>query len=874
MIPRATYRLQFHRDFPFASGAELAPYLERLGISHVYSSPILTARPGSLHGYDTIDHGAINPELGGETGFAALSATLRRHGMGIVLDIVPNHMAVGGSGNGIWLDVLAFGKESRFAHWFDINFQPPAGELSEKLLLPFLGSSYGDVLKSGELTIVETDGPTDFAIRYFDHVFPIRPADCVAIRQHGLAAYESPEDLGRLLDSQHYRLAGWRSANDRLNWRRFFDVTELAALSIEHADVFEAVHRIPLRLYAEGLIDGLRVDHVDGLSDPPSYCRHLRARLDELAPQRPAGGDRAYLIVEKILAPGEELPASWQVDGTSGYEFMNMVSALQHDPAAAVPLGFLWRSLTDRTASFETEEDVARREILHRNFWGQLEDLAVRLKAHAETTRPGSDLTQPSFMRAIAEIVAALRVYRSYRGRADGEPWEPAFRKALATARRKVFQDAPAFDVIEQLTAPDAADHEQRHEILRRLHQLSAPVAAKAVEDTAFYRYGRLLSRNDVGFSPAQFSVTGDEFQAWIGARVRDCPNGMLATATHDHKRGEDARARLAVLSEIPDLWAGQVEEWWRLNGPLRPPGLAPDDEYLLYQTLVGCWPMQDGERRQFGALHERLRNWQLKAIREAKLRSHWLAQDESYEGIAGEFLAALLDPERSSAFLSSFSTFIDSIAPAGALNGLTQAALRCLVPGLPDLYQGAEFWDFSLVDPDNRRPVDFSARQEALLADDSLESLAAAWRDGRVKQRLIGALLALRREIPDLFRNGSCIPLAVKGPRRENFLAFRRDCGGDCLIVAVPLRMASAMMGTMMGTMVSTGTGRLMPGADWLGDTHIALAEDLALSNILSNNLRGEAPAALPAGRVLTFSEWMGPLPMVVARGKRPGSR
>jgi len=804
MTPRATYRLQFHGGFTFDDAAPLAPYLAKLGISHLYSSPILTARAGSMHGYDVVDHTRINPELGGAEGFERLAGALKAQGIGIIVDIVPNHMAVGGADNEWWLDVLEKGDASRYARFFDMQFDTPDAELQGKVHAPFLGAPYGEVLQSGELKLVRDEATGKVAVAYYHHRFPIRPEDQAAVAAD-LDKYKDPDALHELLEQQNFRLAWWRTAGDQINWRRFFDITELAGLRVERAEVFDAVHAVTFDLYERGLIDGVRVDHVDGLADPAAYCRALRARLDALAP-----GRTAYIVIEKILGPGEEIPAGWGVDGTTGYDFMNQVSALQHDPAGEPALTAYWAEISGRPADFETEELTAREEMLRAAFDRQLEATAEAFREIANGSPETRDLTTSALYRALVHIVRHLRVYRTYATGAEGSPPPgPYFDKAVAAA----LEEAPTENWPIQFIADTMASTSARGAV-KRFNQLTAPVVAKAVEDTAFYRYGRLLSRNDVGFQPGEFAVDIAAFHAAMERRAEAWPRAMLTTATHDHKRGEDSRARLAVISELAGEWRKAVEGWHEANAPLRPETIAPDDEYQLYQTLVGAWPL-DLSTSNAGALNdlrERVAGWRVKALREAKLRSSWAAPDEAYESANLAFLEAILDPAQSAQFIDLLRGFVERIAPAAALNGLVQLALRCTAPGMPDLYQGAEFWDFSLVDPDNRRPIDYPARIVALDDTPDWRSLARNWRDGRIKLRFAAHLLNLRAADPALFAEGGYRPLPVEGARKDHVLAFARCHGDRTAIVAVPVRCAAAV------------TGFIMPPADWWADTAVAI--------------------------------------------------
>lgn len=785
MTPRATYRIQFHAGFTFADGAALAPYLADLGISHLYASPIATARAGSIHGYDVIDPTTINPALGGEDGFRSMVEVLRAHGLGVILDIVPNHVAVGGDDNGWWMDVLEKGPASPYARFFDIDWSPGAPALEQRMLAPFLGAPYGEVLSSGDLKLgLEADG-TPSVRAYGVHRFPIRPEDQATILAESErldALYDGREPEGRarlhdLLERQHYRLAWWRTAGDQINWRRFFDISELAGLRIEDEAVFDAVHALPLRLFAEGLIDGLRVDHVDGLADPAGYCRRLRHRLEQAGRPRPAGLQApAYLVIEKILAADEPLAADWGVDGTTGYDFMNAVSAVLHDPRGAESLGRTWARLSGRSADFEDEERPARAEILSRSFAAQHAAAALAFERLARTDLATRDLTQAGFARAIAAVVTAFTRYRTYGDGMQAPASDAAVRDAVRADALALLgpTDHPALDFILDALAGRAG--EGGRDAVRRLQQLTAPVTAKAVEDTAFYRYGRLLSRNDVGFDPDRLGAEPEAFHAWIQAQA-DFPRRMLASATHDHKRGEDVRARLAVLSEIPEIWTAEADQWLDL-APLGE--VEPGDAYQLFQTLVGAWPdsFDPTDPAQREAFAERVAGWMQKAVREAKLRSSWTAPDADYEAACRTLIEAVLtDP----ALSRRIGAFVDRLAPAAQAKSLVQTGLKLTLPGVPDIYQGAELWDFSLVDPDNRRPVDYDLRRR-LLAED-----AAA---GAAKQRLIRDLLHLRRDRPDLF-DGDFQPVALEGARAAAGLAFRRRGGGRSLIVCAAVRGA-----------------------------------------------------------------------------------
>jgi (1->4)-alpha-D-glucan 1-alpha-D-glucosylmutase len=799
MTPSATLRLQFHRGFTFADAEALVPYFARLGVSHLYASPIATARPGSQHGYDAIDATRVNPELGGEEGLRSLSSALGAAGLGLILDIVPNHMAADPA-NAWWADVLRHGPTSRFAPWFDIDW-----EADDKVLLPILGRPFDEVLAAGEL---KRDGD---CFRYFSHRLPA-------------------VDGG--LESQHWRLAWWRSAGDRINWRRFFDINELVCLRMEEPEAFEAVHALPLRLHAEGIVDGLRIDHVDGLGDPAAYCRALRARL------RPG----AWLVVEKILLAGESLPSDWGCDGTTGYDFMDEVNALQHDAAGERVLAEAWSALSGRPADFAAEEERARREILARSFGAQLDACAASFA--------GGELGTPLLRRVLGELLQHFPVYRTY-GR-DGV-FSPADRavldRAAAGARRTCLAtDRWAIDpVLRRFGERD------RTRGLARFQQLSAPIAAKAVEDTGFYRWGRLLSRNDVGFDPATFALDADAFHRRMQVRRTDWPRALLATATHDHKRGEDVRARLAVLSGMAAGWAALQRDWVEASRPLARSGApGPGDVALLLQTIVGAWPfdLEAGDSAGRRAFAERLVAWQQKALREAKLASDWATINEAYEAAARDFTVALVAEAALPDLLHRIAALVQRIAPAGALNGLAQCLLRMTVPGVPDLYQGAELWELSLVDPDNRRPVDWPRRLVGPPAEPLVE-LAADWRDGRIKQALIARALRLRQRLSPLFEDGDYRPVRLEGPLADAMIAFVRWRPEAWALVVAP-RLALRLP-------LAPGDVRLVP--DGWRDTALVL-DDVPAGAMSA--LDG-APLELAAGRT-SLAALCGMLPLTLA--------
>ncbi|QVX15880.1 malto-oligosyltrehalose synthase [Pseudomonas congelans] len=888
---RATQRLQFHKDFTLDDAVPLVPYFASLGISHLYASPLLKARAGSMHGYDVVDPTVINPELGGEPALLRLVETLREHGMGLILDIVSNHMAVGGADNPWWLDLLEWGRRSPYAEFFDIQWNSPDPLLEGQLLLPFLSSDYGTVLQAGEIPLRFNAEQGSFYIEHYQHHFPVCPLTYDSLLQavdhpqlkemaqrftalaqfpqayerarqaraelaelakdpqvlkgieQVLAHFDSskPEGFQRLhqlLERQHYRLASWRTAGDDINWRRFFDINELGGLRVERPQVFEATHGKIFQLIAEGLVDGLRIDHIDGLADPRGYGRKLHRRVKGLLKLRPehAQIDHLPIFVEKILGPDEPLREDWSVDGTTGYEFMNQVSLLQHDPKGEEPLGELWSRLTERTADFDQEVLVARDLVLHGTLAGDFENVAQSLLQVARSDLMSRDLTLGAIRRALLALIVNFPIYRTYIsvcGRSAQD--DKYFQQAMEGARETLNEgDWPVLDYLARWLGgepwrklPSGRLRKLYKNACVRFQQLTSPVAAKSVEDTSFYRSAVLLSRNDVGFHPQHFSAPVEDFHQVCLQRLEKFPANLLTTATHDHKRGEDTRTRLAVLSECAPWYAEQVERWRQLAIPLKgdEPTISAGDELMLYQALLGSWPLSLEGEEAHQEYAKRMIQWQEKALREAKLQSSWSAPNQPYETACREFLERLLLAPEALALRQSLSATANRIATAGALNSLAQTLLRLSVPGVPDLYQGTEFWDFSLVDPDNRRPVDYAARKQALAEETSVADLLTDWKDGRIKQALIAKVLNLRAEHPGLFSEGSYQPLEIKGSHAEHVMAFARETQGVRAIIVVP-RTCSELLGTAQTPLINAanwGDTRIMlpfadSGSDWKG--------------------------------------------------------
>jgi (1->4)-alpha-D-glucan 1-alpha-D-glucosylmutase len=806
-MPRATVRLQLNRAFDLAAATAQVPYYAALGISHVYLSPVAQARAGSSHGYDATDPATVSRELGGEPALATLAATLHAHGMGAILDIVPNHMAAD-LANPWWRDVLARGRDSRYAGWFDIEWDAP--DTGGKLWLPWLDAPLEQVLQRGGLRPVrQPRGRVGLAVG--DAVLPVSAASLRWLRAQSPAngrggpdravarLRDEPRRLRRFLDLQHYRLAWWRSGDEVGNYRRFFDVGGLVALDMERPEVFEAVHRLPLRLVAEGMADGLRIDHVDGLARPRAYLRKLRRRLDRAVREGARPHRHALLYVEKILADGESLRDDWPVDGSTGYDFMQLAGALLHDPAGRAPLEAAWQAFSGRHADFGAEEREARRELLESSLATDLARCVRSLRRSVADTPDHGDFTAPAQRQALCELLQQMPAYRSYLGPcaargADRRLLESAFAQAARhgdpdRAEARALLRRHLLDASPRALAP--APRRRLREARRRFEQLAASLNAKAVEDTAFYRHGVLLSRNEVGSDPRRFALSCDEFHAAMRQRLRYWPGALSATATHDHKRGEDTRARLAVLSERADWFAERARTWQARLGPRRPCGNAV---WMLLQTLLAAWPlgMRPDDAPAVRAFAARLERWLLKAEREAKRHTRWTSPAPAYERACREAVQRLLLADEG--LRRELAEAARSLDAPGALNGLAATALRLTAPGVPDLYQGADYWDQSLVDPDNRTPVDYAARRRSLDADAPPTALLAGFRDGAIKQQSIRAILQVRRALPDLFARGDYRPLEVAGERGAHLLAYERRHGPRRLLVAVPRLCAQAV--------------------------------------------------------------------------------
>ncbi|MBX6327814.1 MAG: malto-oligosyltrehalose synthase [Pseudolabrys sp.] len=848
-VPLATYRVQLTRDFGFDQLADIVPYLGELGITHLYASPFLKARPGSTHGYDIVDHDRLNPELGGEQGFARLAATLNAHDMGLILDFVPNHMGVGHADNAWWLDVLEWGPMSPHAAAFDIDWLGLPYRRHPGVLIPILGRPYGEALRAGEIAL-RYDAPSgSFSIWYFQHQLPVNPRryaevlrTCVAtagaattmagralialaddyrdprapsyreapdlkrrlaaidgaedIITRGLAAYRCENESGmtalhRLLERQYYRVAYWRVAFSNINYRRFFDINDLAGLRIENAGTFRAVHTLVARLIESGQLQGLRLDHIDGLRDPAQYIRRLQRLVARHRPGSRKG--RFYLVVEKILAEGETTPAWPGVAGTTGYEWLNLISRVLVAGAGLVRLDLTWRNFTGEQASFRTILEQAKQHVIETMLASEFTVL-VRSLARIAAGHPATrDFTSDRLRLALQLYVLEFPVYRTYVTAAGASPVDRTIIDRATTRARARWQgpDAEIFDFLRNAATIDLAKNPgfsapRVRDFALRLQQFTGPLMAKAMEDTAFYRHHRLLALNEVGGHPELGAVTLGEFHALQRRRMNETPHGLTATATHDTKRGEDARMRILALSELADEWDQSVRSWRDMNRPLvgcaagrRVPSCA--HEYLVYQTLIGAWP---------GVIDrgfvERMKTYAVKAARESKQETSWTNVNETYEAALSRFVEALLDPALSAAFISSFASFAARTSLIGFLNTLSQLALKTLLPGVPDFYQGTELLDLSLVDPDNRRPVDFALRMKEAAHSPDRTKLIASCCDGRIKFALMRELLDLRRRFPDLFQQGTYEPIQVTGAHAEHVIAFAREWKNRRLIVAI----------------------------------------------------------------------------------------
>ena len=848
---RATYRLQFTADFTFKDGTELVPYLKDLGISHLYASPVFAARSGSTHGYDITDYNRLNPELGSDAEFRAMADALHQAGMGLILDFVPNHMGIGGADNAFWDSVMEWGQDSPYAHWFDVDWHAPGME--GKVLFPFLGNAYATVLQDGGLELkLGEDGR--FAIwAHGTHRLPICPRDYADILKAAgaavasdfapmaaaeagdprwpglfarlagetvdLSAWRDPMMLEALIARQHWRAAKFNLDADAINYRRFFTISDLAGVRVERADVFEETHQLVLALLRDGVIDGLRIDHIDGLRDPKGYCLMLRE----------AAGRPFPLYVEKILGPEEHLPASWQTDGTTGYEFGNEMVTLLADPAGTEALTRIYHDFTSRTMPPAEVVHQGKIAVLEGPMRAEAEAVTTRLAGLARLVPEWGDLGRGAIRAALAQVIAALDIYRAY---ADADGISPGDRARITAAVGAAQARAPEIDpavwaLIQDVLTLDLSARLNGHEAevleaAARFQQLSGPVMAKGLEDRALYRFNRLIALNEVGSHPGHFQLPVASFHTAQATRLREAPRNMLGTSSHDTKRGEDARMRIVAISGHAELWRQKLAEWHGLlHDPAAP--LDANEEYFFYQLLLGAWPEVEGE-----SFETRVTEAMLKSVREAGANTRWVFGDESYEDRIRALVGRAM---RSAEFRSAFGDLARRVSADAEAASLIQTTLKLTVPGVPDIYQGAEMWELSLVDPDNRRPVDFDARQQALR--EVLDGPVAP--EGRgaatVKLALTARLLRLRAAMPELFSQGSYEPVPAEGPAAESCLGFLRRDGGRMLFVAARLH-PSAHASALSETVFQLPRGA---GAEW-------------------RDLLAAAPASLPGSAAELF--------------------
>ncbi len=916
--PLASYRLQWNARFPFAAGRQIVDYLEALGISDLYASPILHARPGSDHGYDVVEPRELNPELGGEAEFHLLLGELKKRGMGWIQDVVPNHMAYDGE-NAMLMDVLENGPDSRYYRFFDVRWEHESAGIHGRLLAPFLGSFYGEALEKGEIRLAYD--AAGFTVNYYRLRLPLRidsylrvlspgseelrrrlPADhpehikflgllyvlrnlpggeerqarydqiafvkrmlwelysgSPEVRRHldeRLEAFNGhpgvPESfnlLDELLEEQHFRLSFWKVGTEELNYRRFFNINELITLDTANQAVFAATHELVLSFLQRWMFSGLRVDHLDGLSDPEGYLERLRAAAPD-----------SYLVVEKILALDEELPRYLPVQGTTGYQFLNYLNGLFCYRKHHTAFDRLYRRLTGFTVPYAQLVYEKKKLIAARHMAGDVDNLASALSRVASRHRYARDFTLHGLRTALEELLAVFPIYRTY---VSPRRLEEADRRTIEVSVEQARMRRPDFshelDFVRRvllLELDENADQEERRlweEFLARFQQHTGPLMAKGFEDTVFYIYNRLLSLNEVGGNPDKFGVSRIEFHQLCRHRQAYWPHALNATTTHDTKRGEDVRARINVLSEIPEEWERTVREWRRINrrraGPERHPAV-PDrnDEYFLYQTLVGAWSDRSDGREELDLFRARMEEYLIKAVREAKVHTAWLAPDNEYEERCLEFLRRILAP--GSAFLEAFIPFQRKVAWYGTFNSLSQTLVKIASPGVPDFYQGSELWDLRLVDPDNRRPVDYRIRRDllAMIRAGEGEPAALARRlleepgDGAVKLFLISRALAARHAHPRLFGPGEYVPLEVRGRYREHILAFARRIGSEQAVAAVPRFLTFVVE-----------PGRLPLGEEVWEDTAVVPPPEPSLFRDALTGAEAPGSAPWPVGRLLS---------------------
>jgi (1->4)-alpha-D-glucan 1-alpha-D-glucosylmutase len=939
-IPLSTYRLQFNRAFTFTDAARIVPYLHGLGISDVYASSYLKAVPGSIHGYDLTDPTSFNPEVGTEEEYQVFIQALKAHGMGQILDVIPNHMGIARSSNAWWSDVMDNGPSSSYARFFDIDWRPIKAELKDKVLLPILGDLYGLVLENQEITLECAEG--NFWIHYYDDQLPVSSKSCRMILTHRLdelittlgnedpgvqelqsivtalnhLPFRSERDPARLvernrekeivkkrlaaliqnnrtieqfvmenirlfngtkgdpasfdlldalLDDQAYRLAFWRVAAEEINYRRFFDINELVAVRMEDPVVFEAFHSLIFRLLQQGSVTGLRIDHVDGLYDPAAYLRQLQAAVGERSDQETTNDRSLYLIVEKILGAGETLPSDWPVSGTTGYDFLTLLNGLFVDGANAVRFEDIYARFTGTRVPYDELVYEKKKLTMAASMASEINVLGYQLDRLSEKDRRSRDFTLNSLIHAIREIIAWFPVYRTYiapTGQSVTDRDRAYIRLAVLKAKRRhPALSTLVFDFVRDLlleprpTSRQDAE-EERLAFVMKFQQTTSPVTAKGIEDTTFYIFNRLVSLNEVGGDPEQFGVAVSSFHGVMRERQVSWPHTLSATSTHDTKRSEDVRARINVLSEVPELWKSHLQLWSKLNKKYKTdiegqPAPDRNEEYLLYQTLLGTWPLEPPDEGSFRVFCDRIQAYTSKALHESKVHTSWVNPNHLYDAAVQKFIEAILDRSRPNLFLESLVDFVQTvIIPVGLCNALSQVLIKITAPGIPDFYQGTELWDFSLVDPDNRRPIDYSHRARLLAELQQACQEAGVDRrafsrhlletrlDGRIKLYVIMAALNFRQARQELFLSGDYLPLDTSGAKKDHVCAFARSHHHHAAITVVPRLVAELL----------PNRGALPVGSDAWGETCLVLSPEMPTGSY-RNLYTGETSSVIMSG-------------------------
>ena len=894
-VPRATYRVQLHANFDFGQLAQIIPYLDDLDISDIYVSPIFRATPGSMHGYDVCDHNEINTEFGGMEGLMKVSSLLREREMGLLVDFVPNHMGIAVPFNWRWMDVLEHGHLSRFASFFDIEWNPRQASLQDRILVPMLHNFYGRVLEAGEIQLKYEKAA--FWVCYRSLRFPLRPESYTAILQR-LAWFKNPgtplsqkleqmaeqfrtlpkssatesmeemeqrnrqshslrhelaklieaenlttdldlvlavlngkpgdaasfDNLHQILEEQNYRLAFWKSGTHEINYRRFFAIDTLVGLHIEAQEVFDDCHRLLKHLIEKGIVTGVRIDHIDGLWDP---AQHLE-RLSLLGRNEPPP---IYLLAEKILNEREHLPEDWAVHGTTGYDFTGDLIDLLIESRNEAPFTRLYREFAGMHLDPREQAYQLKLFIMEELFSNVIDSLALELETQVKSDRRWRDWTVNDLRLALSRIVACLPVYRTYRrvGQNPRATDVAVVGRAVAEAlcRNRSSDPTPFLFILDLWTGcyPDARAASElktwADNWICKLQQFTGAIMAKSVEDTFFYRYVRLFAANEVGHHPAEFGHPVSVFHEKNQVRLQHWPASMLATSTHDTKMSEDVRARLLALSELPDRWESSIKKWSACNHSFKTrlddlPAPDANEEYLLYQILLGVWPIH-GESVD-DVFRDRIKNYMRKALPESKANTNWINPNNSWLKASDNFIDAILDRQRAGSFWEDFLPFVSELAWRGMNLSLTQVVLKLTSPGVPDLYQGNELWDFSLVDPDNRRPIDYASRCEISksLAKASVHDLLQSWEDGRIKMYITRALLQHRREYPQLYSQGSYEPVGITGPHADRFIAFMREDGQERLLVVATIRIGERETDDSRKMGVSAFLSGLNPSPVW----------------------------------------------------------